>query len=62
MLHPNASVEKNSKANIPDAQTATFDFGDLNVIWQHRTYGHPEDPKYPWGATFYGLISWIDSD
>src|SRR5262249_55951752 len=18
------------------------------------TYGHPDDPKYPWGATFYG--------
>ncbi len=47
-------VDKNSKANIPDTQTATFDFGDLPVIWQHRTYGHPPDPKYPWGATFYG--------
>jgi len=47
-------VDKSSKANIPDTQTATFDFGDLKVIWQHRTYGHPPDPKYPWGATFYG--------
>src|SRR5437763_897914 len=47
-------VEKNSKANISDTQTATFDFGDLPVIWQHRTWGHPDDPKYPWGATLYG--------
>src|SRR5262249_14512956 len=47
-------VEKGSKANIPDTQTATFDFGDLDVIWEHRTWGHPNDPKYPWGATFYG--------
>jgi predicted dehydrogenase len=47
-------VEKNSKANISDTQVATFDFGDLKVIWQHRTYGHPPDPKYPWGATLYG--------
>ena len=47
-------VEKNSKANIPDTQAATFDFGDLTVVWEHRTYGHPVDPKYPWGATFYG--------
>jgi predicted dehydrogenase len=47
-------VEKNSKANISDTQTATFDYGDVKVIWQHRTYGHPADPKYPWGATFYG--------
>jgi predicted dehydrogenase len=47
-------VEKNSKANIADTQEATFTFGDLPVVWQHRTYGHPNDPKYPWGATFYG--------
>jgi predicted dehydrogenase len=47
-------VEKNSKANIADTQTATFDFGDLDVVWQHRTWGHPADPKYPWGATIYG--------
>jgi predicted dehydrogenase len=47
-------VDKKSKANTTDTQTATFDFGDLKVIWTHRTYGHPPDPKYPWGATFYG--------
>ncbi len=47
-------VEKNSKANISDTQTATFEFGNLPVVWQHRTYGQPADPQYPWGATFYG--------
>jgi len=47
-------VDKASKANIPDTQTATFDFGDLNIVWQHRTWGESADPKYPWGATFYG--------
>jgi predicted dehydrogenase len=47
-------VDKASKSNIADTQTATFDFGDLPVVWQHRTYGHAPDPKYPWGATFYG--------
>jgi len=47
-------VEKNSKANISDTQTATFDYGDLQVVWQHRTWGNSPDPKYPWGATFYG--------
>ncbi len=47
-------VDKASKANIPDTQTATFDFGGLDVVWQHRTWGDPVDPKYPWGATFYG--------
>jgi predicted dehydrogenase len=46
-------VSRDTKANITDTQTATFDFGDLSVVWQHRTWG--ESPKkYPWAATFYG--------
>ncbi len=47
-------VDKASKANISDTQTATFDFNDLRVVWQHRSWGEAADPKYPWGATFYG--------
>ncbi len=47
-------VQKQSKANISDTQTAAFDYGDLQVVWTHRTYGPAPDPKYPWGATFYG--------
>ena len=47
-------VQKKSKSNIADTQAATFEFGDLNVVWQHRTWGHPADPEYPWGATIYG--------
>lgn len=47
-------IDKASKANISDTQTATFDFDQLRVVWQHRSYGEAPDPKYPWGATFYG--------
>lgn len=47
-------VQKESKANITDTQSATFDFGSLQVTWQHRSYGAAPDPKYPWGATIYG--------
>jgi predicted dehydrogenase len=47
-------VDKNSKSNITDTQSATFDFGDLQVLWTHRTWGPPPDPDYPWGATIYG--------
>ena len=47
-------VDTKSKANITDTQTATFDFGDLQVVWQHRTWGQANDPEYPWGATLYG--------
>ena len=47
-------IDKASKANITDTQTATFDYPDLKVVWTHRSYGDAPDPKYPWGATFYG--------
>ncbi len=32
-------VDKASKANISDTQTATFEFPEVPVIWQHRTWG-----------------------
>lgn len=47
-------VDKGGKANITDTQTAAFDFGAVEVVWTHRTWGDPVDPKYPWGATFHG--------
>ena len=47
-------IDKASKANITDSQTATFDFPNLQVVWIHRSYGDAPDPKYPWAATFYG--------
>jgi len=47
-------MDKASAANISDTQTATFEFDELNVIWNHRSWGDAPDPKYPWGATFYG--------
>ncbi|MEK7829990.1 MAG: Gfo/Idh/MocA family oxidoreductase, partial [Acidobacteriota bacterium] len=47
-------IDRRSKANISDTQTATFNFPEFPVVWQHRSYGHPPDPQYPWGATIYG--------
>ena len=47
-------IDKASKANITDTQTASFDFDDVKVVWQHRTWGAAPDPKYDWAATFYG--------
>jgi predicted dehydrogenase len=45
---------QHSKANITDTQLATFDYDDVKIVWQHRTWGNPPDPKYQWGATLYG--------
>jgi predicted dehydrogenase len=47
-------VDKASKANTTDTQEATFDYPDMKVVWTHRSWGDPPDPKYPWGATIYG--------
>ena len=47
-------VDTESKANITDTQTATFDFDDLDVVWTHRTWGDAPDPEYPWAGIIYG--------
>jgi predicted dehydrogenase len=47
-------VHRASKANTTDTQTATFDFENISVVWQHRTWGTTPDPKYPWALTIYG--------
>ena len=55
-------VDKQSRANISDTQTATFDFDDLRVVWQHRSWGQAADPEHPWGATFYGEKGTLKAD
>lgn len=47
-------VQKEGKSNISDTQTAIFRYDDLNCVWQHRTWGTPADPEYPWSFTLYG--------
>ena len=47
-------VQKEGKSNIADTQTAIFEYGDLNCVWQHRTWGTPADPEYPWSFKLYG--------
>jgi len=47
-------VDKNSKSNTADTQSAIFEYDELNCIWQHRTWGTPADPEYPWSFKLYG--------
>ena len=47
-------VQKESKANISDTQSAIFEYDELNCVWQHRTWGTPADPEYPWSFKLYG--------
>ncbi|MDQ0106290.1 putative dehydrogenase [Chitinophaga terrae (ex Kim and Jung 2007)] len=47
-------VQKEGKSNIADTQHAIFEYDGLNCVWQHRTWGTPADPKYPWSFKLYG--------
>jgi len=47
-------VQKDGKSNISDTQTATFEYDKFNAVWQHRSWGSPPDPDYPWALFIYG--------
>jgi len=47
-------VQTGGKSNISDTQSALFEYDDLNCVWQHRTWGTPNNPAYPWSFTLYG--------
>ncbi|WP_247236397.1 Gfo/Idh/MocA family protein [Telluribacter sp. SYSU D00476] len=47
-------VQSGGKSNIPDTQTATFEYDGLNCVWQQRSWGTPNNPDYPWSFTLYG--------
>ncbi len=55
-------MDKNSRATISDTQTAIFDFGELSVVWIHRTWGTAPDPQYPWAAFIYGDKGTLKAD
>ena len=46
-------VDKGGKSNISDTQSAVFEYPELNCVWQHRTWGGPNNPEYPWSFTLY---------
>jgi hypothetical protein len=47
-------VQKEGKSNISDTQSAVFEYDDLNCVWQHRSWGTPADPAYPWSFKLFG--------
>jgi predicted dehydrogenase len=46
--------DKTGKSNIADTQTALFEYDNLNCVWQHRSWGSPADPEYPWSFKLFG--------
>ena len=46
--------DRAARATISDTQTATFDFDQCQVTWNHRTWGKMPDPDYPWAGIIHG--------
>lgn len=46
--------DKTGKSNIADTQMALFEFDEFNCVWQHRSWGTPADPEYPWSFKIFG--------
>jgi predicted dehydrogenase len=46
--------DRKSSVNVHDTQTALFDYGDVQVVWNQRNWGQNPQPDYPWGVTYYG--------
>lgn len=55
-------VDKKSIANIPDTQSATFTFDEMEVVWNHRTWGDAPDPEFPWAFFIYGDKGTLKAD
>ena len=47
-------VQKGGESNIADTQTAVFEYDELDCVWNHRSWGTPADPDYPWSFILYG--------
>lgn len=52
--HGGIFVQKDGKSNIPDTQSAVFEYDGFNCNWQHRSWGLPTDPDYPWALFIHG--------
>lgn len=55
-------VNKDARANIADTQSALFEYDDLNCNWQHRTWGTPADPQFPWAFKIFGEKGTLEAD
>lgn len=47
-------IKTGGVSNCTDTQTVVFEYDDLNVVWNHRTWSELPDRRHPWGGYFYG--------
>lgn len=47
-------LKKGGTPNTADTQTIVFEYDDLQIVWNHRTWSEVPDWRHPWGGVFYG--------
>lgn len=57
--------DREQTTDLPDQQTATFEFADFTCVWENRSFGGNEAEKHNLGAYFHGTkgtlhIGWRD--
>ncbi|MCF0234619.1 MAG: gfo/Idh/MocA family oxidoreductase, partial [Thermoguttaceae bacterium] len=52
--HGGIFLKKGGTPNIPDTQTCIFEYDDLTLVWNHRSWAECPDWRHPWGGVFYG--------
>jgi predicted dehydrogenase len=60
--HGGIYVQKEAASNITDTQSAAFEYPDMLINWQHRTWGEAPDPQYPWAGFIYGDKGTLKAD
>jgi predicted dehydrogenase len=55
-------VQTETDATTTDTQTVTFQYPELSVVWQHRSWGKAADPDFPWAMTLYGSKGTLRAD
>ena len=55
-------VQREADATITDTQTVTFGYDNVEVVWQHRSWGEAPEPDFPWAMTLYGDRGTLQAD
>ena len=45
---------KQEKVILPIPKAPFLNMMSLNCVWQHRSWGTPADPEYPWSFKLFG--------
>ncbi len=60
--HGGIYVQTAADATTTDTQQVVFAYPNLNLVWQHRSWGPAVQPDFPWAMTLYGDRGTLSAD